>query len=496
MTKQRIRLRLTLWNGATIAVMLLGFSFAAYALLSHGTMEQIDQAVRQQLRTAVVAAQSERKLVPGTMRIAALVDEMGNRGFGVDTSGDGKLLVIRSGRGEHLETETAASGENSPNMHSGIALDLLLSIEAHETPSSDISRAQLFTVPGSDGGVRVALRTIEVAGSTLRVAATEPLDEVQELLDQARTTILIAIPILVTVALALGYLQARNALAPIAAMTTQARQIGSKNLHQRLPVANAHDELGELSITFNAVLDRVDRAMEQQRQFTADASHELRTPVAIIRSEADVALDDSDASSADYREALRVIRGGSEQLSRIVNDMFLLARADAGQATPRQVPLYLNDLVNETVRSMRALAAHRDIAIDALWGDESPFVGDDELLRRALVNLLDNAIKYSPENSTIVVNVATMPKFYRITVTDSGTGIPADARELIFDRFFRVNAARSSDISAHGTGAGLGLAIAREIVELHGGTLTLNPLGVASKATTFVIDLPIRTSSF
>lgn len=489
--KHSVRMRLTVWNGATIAVMLLSFSLAAYALLSHGTMEQVDQSVRQQLRTVVLAAEELKKSsTDHALHVAALVTELRARGFLVDTSADGQLVVTRVARGEHAEVAADGRAEKSADAASGALRDQLQAIERHGAPAVDARRPAIFSVPGHDGGSRVAMLAVRGRVSTIRLAATEPLDEVQELLDQARATILIAIPILVAGALAVGYLQARNALAPIAAMTARARQIGLKNLHERLPVANAGDELGELSITFNAVLDRVDRAMQQQRQFTADASHELRTPVAIIRSEADVALDDRSATSNTYREALQVVRGGSEQLSRIVNDMFLLARADAGQALPRRVPLYLNDLVNETVRSMRTLAAQREILLDSSAPDELPFVGDDELLRRALVNLLDNAIKYSATKSTIVVFATMGATAYQIAVTDCGTGIPAASRELIFDRFYRVSSARGSDISAHGTGAGLGLAIAREIVEMHGGTLTLAPANSAKRETTFIIALP------
>ncbi|MEP6834268.1 MAG: ATP-binding protein [Gemmatimonas sp.] len=489
-----VRARLTVWNGATIAVMLVGFSLAAYLLLRHGTLEQVDQTVRQQLRTITLAAESQGVASSAdSTAVAQLAQELRTRGFDVATGADEHLLVTRSGRAEHADVRTDDPEDKNSRTRSVIAPGLLAFIEQHQsatTVAENASRAELFSAPNDDGGFRVAMRRIAFAGQSIRIAAIEPLDEVQELLGQAQATILIAIPLLVAAALGVGYLQARNALAPVAAMTRQAKQIGSKNLHERLPVAHSHDELGELAITFNDVLDRVDRAMEQQRQFTADASHELRTPVAIIRSEADVTLDATTATSDEYREALQVIRGGSEQLSRIVNDMFLLARADAGQALPRKVPLYINDLVNDTVRSMRALAARHDITIDAVAGDELPHVGDEELLKRALVNLLDNAVKYSPANSTIVVTAAAQGGATRISVTDSGPGIPVAARNLVFDRFYRVSSARSSDVSAHGSGAGLGLAIAREIVEMHGGTLTLNANSSNTPATTFTITLP------
>jgi len=472
--------------------MLIGFSLAAYALLKHGAIEQVDQAVRQQLRTVVFAAESKTASSGNVAATSAeLAQELRSRGFSVATSTDQALIITSTRKAEQVEMiADSTDGESSSPAARAVPPALINAIDQHAAPTKESTRAAVFAVPATDGGSLVAIRTIDVNGRSVRLAATEPLDEVQELLDQAKLTILIAIPLLVAMALAVGYAQARKALAPVAAMTAQARQIGSKNLHERLPVANANDELGELAITFNAVLDRVDRAMEQQRQFTADASHELRTPVAIIRSEADVTLDTSGATPEEYREALRVIRGGSEQLSRIVNDMFLLARADAGQASLSKRPMYLNDLVNDTVRSLRALAARQNLRVESLAAEELPFTGDEELLRRALVNLLDNAIKHAPSGSTIVVAAVASAGGTQLSVTDSGPGIPPESRDLVFNRFYRTSSARSTDISAHGSGAGLGLAIAREIVELHGGTLTLQHESYDTASTTFTMHLP------
>ncbi|MEP7348103.1 MAG: HAMP domain-containing sensor histidine kinase, partial [Gemmatimonadaceae bacterium] len=259
----------------------------------------------------------------------------------------------------------------------------------------------------------------------------------------------------------------------IAAMTAEARRIGSRNVHERLSVGNPGDELGQLAITFNEVLQRVDSALEQQRRFTADASHELRTPVALIRAEADVALSEGAASDGEYRAALSVIRDGSQQLSRIVNDLFLLARADAGQTVMSPHVMYLDELVSSTVQSMRLLADAKHIQLHVLPLAEVSFQADEELLRRALFNLLDNAIRYSPDASQVHVALERDEKWYRIAVTDDGPGIGADDQLHIFERFFRGDSSRAHSESANGAGAGLGLAIAREIAELHGGQLRL-----------------------
>ncbi|MEO7522298.1 MAG: ATP-binding protein, partial [Gemmatimonas sp.] len=245
-----------------------------------------------------------------------------------------------------------------------------------------------------------------------------------------------------------------------------------------------------LAGAFNAVLDRVDAALEQQHRFTADASHELRTPVAIIRSEAEVALDAAWRTPEEYRDALGVIRDGSEQLSRIVNDMFLLARSDAGQAAIGRAPIYLDELATDVVRSMSALAAARGIrlALNAL--DEVAYLGDEALLKRVLVNLLDNAIKHAPSGSVVTVALHTRSDGHALSVTDAGAGVPTAARALVFNRFFRADEARSRHDGGRGTGAGLGLSIAREIAELHGGRLWLHE--PAAGTTTFELVLPLN----
>jgi len=292
----------------------------------------------------------------------------------------------------------------------------------------------------------------------------------------------------VALALLLGYGLAGQMLAPVAAMSAQAKGIGARTMHDRLTVQNPHDEMGELAGEFNAVLDRLDAALEQQHHFTADASHELRTPVAIIRTEAEVALGGEARSTAEYCDSLRVILDGSEQLSRIVNDMFLLARTDAGQATITRNPLYLDELATDTMRSMTSLATARGVSLALVAPGEVLYHGDEALLRRVLANLLDNALKHAPHGTTVTVTLDELPDGYRLAVTDVGAGIPESARPFVFDRFFRADEARARVGGAPGSGAGLGLSIAREIVELHGGRLSLRE--PAEPGTTFDLFLP------
>lgn len=218
----------------------------------------------------------------------------------------------------------------------------------------------------------------------------------------------------------------------------------------------------------------------------ADASHELRTPVSVIRSAADVSLSLPDRDAAEYREAIGIIGTEAKRLSRLVDDMLVLARADAGGYPLNPVNLYLNDLVDECRRAVDVLARERGVAIRASVPADVPLRGDENLLRRMLLNVVQNAVAHTRPGGVVTIAVAPNGREAAIRVIDEGEGIAAADRARIFDRFVQLDAAR------RGTGAGLGLPIARWIAEAHGGTLELEE----SRATgsTFRIGLPVVTS--
>jgi signal transduction histidine kinase len=257
----------------------------------------------------------------------------------------------------------------------------------------------------------------------------------------------------------------------MAEMSRATREIGAGNLHERLPVPNPGDEVGQLAEVVNDLLARLESAFEQQRRFVADASHELRTPVATVCAEADVALGRDDREEAEYRDSLRVVRDAGRRLSRIVDDLFLLARADSGHLPLRPAPLYLDELIVDVARSMRAMASTRGVRVIVETPGDAPATGDASLLERLLLNLLDNAIKHTRPGSEVRVRLAKDNGHYVVRVIDAGPGIPPEARAKVFERFYRVDRARSRGAATATGGAGLGLAIGRWIAEAHGGTL-------------------------
>jgi heavy metal sensor kinase len=279
-----------------------------------------------------------------------------------------------------------------------------------------------------------------------------------------------------------GYALARSVLAPVSRMTDQARMITAEQLGQRLPVVNPHDELGQLARVFNDTFARLERSFDQLRRFTADASHELRTPLTAIRSVGEVGLRGHHDERA-YREVIGSMLEESDRLARLVDSLLTLSRADGGHVKLTRERTDLVELAREVVGHLSVLAEekHQSITIEA---PEPVYAFVDRLvLRQAVVNLVDNAIKYSPQKARIHIVALHDGDSPVVEVIDAGPGIPAEHQEHVFERFYRADKARARELG----GTGLGLAIARWAVEAHGGRLELD--SEEGKGCTFRIGL-------
>jgi heavy metal sensor kinase len=309
----------------------------------------------------------------------------------------------------------------------------------------------------------------------------------QQTLDRLRTFSFEALIVLFFASLVVGWVVAGRVLAPIGRITGVAREIQATDLSRRIRLQGPNDELKQLADTFDAMLARIDAAFAAQQQFLADASHELRNPLAIIRTNADLALSDKDPRVDELRQAVVVVKRASDRMARLVDDLLALARREAPTFAIEQVDL--GKAVTEASEEFLAVAEAREIVLDRAIAPGVAVMGDGDALKRAVANLLENAVRLAPTGSRIRLAVGSERGLAWVAVSDEGPGIAAEDQPRVFDRFWRADKARSR---ADG-GTGLGLSIVRQIAQSHGGDVQLqSKLGVGS---TFTIWLPVASVS-
>lgn len=323
------------------------------------------------------------------------------------------------------------------------------------------------------------------AGRPGLIRVMDRMGDVEEPLHTLRLTLWFLVPLGVLVAGLGGYWMAGRALAPVDRITRQAQAIEASNLASRLPHPGNADELGRLVDTLNQMFGRLERAFEGMKQFTSDASHELRHPLAIMRSTIDVALNQP-RSHEEYQESLASLGEEVDHLRRISGDLLLLARVDAGRLELERSPLRLDRLIREAVEVYQPVAQEKGLCLAGTYLEDVELPGDERWLRQAMANLLDNALKFTPAGGSVEVDLRVEAGAARVTVQDSGPGIPEEHLPRIFERFYQGDPARTR---ASSQGSGLGLAITAWIVEAHGGSLSAaNRTG--SSGCCFTLVLP------
>lgn len=484
-----VRTRLTLWYVGVLALALIVFSVGVYLLLARNLHRRVDETLRMSVESVKgslvherAEGESETEAAQSTVNELHLLNQ---------------AMAIFDAEGRLIKEKPTSGNDHARLPSSGLM------------PTDDLRLYTTPAVPGEDSeGQRVAFRRIRIsdADAPYLVVVGQPMSVIAEELEMLGQVFMVAVPLALLLAGLGGFFLARKSLAPVVAMSEQARQISAENLERRLPIANPRDELGQLAATFNELLARLDASFNLQRQFMADASHELRTPLSVMRTTTQVTLEKPRRDESEYRDALAMVNDQTRRLARIVDDMFTLARADAGRRPPTLDGFYLDELISETARAASVLGTRKGVTVEAEKMAEIPYYGDEHMLRQMLLNLLDNAIRHTPPSGEVRVSLSQSGATCEVIVADTGEGIPVEAQPHIFERFYRVDKARSrSGANGNGAnnganngagdaggGAGLGLSIALWVAEAHGGTIRLvrsDPSG-----TTFAIALPLKQS--
>ena len=463
-----IRLRITVWYAAVLAVVLVAAGAITYAVARRQIQHSTDAAIAGMTQNFT----------------AALNDEAGERHGLLQPRSANEILAQFRDNGRAIVLLAADGGELAAH-----ATPLARRID-HSLLRRQIAMMTFGFTTLDDGALRLYTTPARIGNGSYVIAVAQSLAEQRETLGNLREAMFITAPLALLVASLGGYILARKSLAPVVRMSDKARAIGATNLSERIEVVNARDELGELAATLNDLLARLDHSFAAQRRFMADASHELRSPVAILQGELDVTLSRDDRDATDYRESLEVMRRSVRRLTRIVRDLFLLARSDAGEVPLKLETLYLGEVASQTARAYRTVAAEKGVTLVAECGEDLVVRGDEDLLQRMIGNLIENAIRYAPKGTDVRIRCTPAGDTARLEVRDHGPGVPAELHEQIFERFFRADAARGA---ASGSGAGLGLPIARWIAAAHGGALGLESSN--AEGSEFVATLPLMTAS-
>jgi two-component system, OmpR family, sensor kinase len=475
-----VRVRLTLWYTGLLALFLVLLSLITYFIFWRSTLQRTDSDLAELSEAFLSTVQAEMLDDHGPEAPRQAVQEAI-----IEHHYRDHVFAVLDWAGGMLASSQGLPDEAAP---AGLLSSSTLQRLVADSAGAD---RQYKKIRAGRGGYRAFVRRFQLKGQTYTLVILQSLHAQQEMLEEVQATFAWVIPVAILLASVGGYFLARKSLAPVVAMSSQAGRISAKNLHERLPIQNAKDELGRLAASFNELLERVDQSFERQRRFMSDASHELRTPAAILRGESEVALSRTERPAEEYRESLAVLHAEAQRLTHIVEDLFTLTRADAGQYPLSPQEFYLDELVADCTHAARSLASAKQITLTCEVPEELPIRADEGLLRRMILNLLDNAIKYTPVGGRVKVSCERSGTEYALSVTDSGPGIPEELQQRVFERFFRVDKARTRSEN-DGGGAGLGLSIARWIAEAHHGRLILARSD--SSGSTFCALLPAQVS--
>ncbi|MGE3511703.1 MAG: sensor histidine kinase [Vicinamibacterales bacterium] len=457
-TAPTIRARLAGWYAVVLTGMMVVYATATFIAVRHEFLEQLDERLHDDFEVA-----EGRLTLTSEGRVGWTAEVQS------DADDEPRVYEVWSATGEQIH-RSGAPALLPPMAFAGTGTSY-----QYETILANGDRWRTIAAPVTIGSHNVVLR----------VSRSE--ERVREELSEVLAVLILGLPLVVALAGVGGYLLARRALAPIDHLATEARRITAERLHERLTVANEKDEIGRLASVVNETFARLEASFDQLRRFTADSSHELRTPLAVLRGIGE-AMVAKGRSAAEYEEAIGSMLEEIDRMSNLVDTLLRLSHGDAGTVRLFRESLDLSDLALDVAASLGVLAEERHQTLSFHLTRPVTVSVDRLVLREAVTNVLDNAIKYSPDKATITIRTESTAGQAVLVIGDEGPGIPLEHRERIFHRFFRVDEARSRERG----GTGLGLAIAKWAVEIHGGQITAQE-GHQGGAE-FHIRLPLATA--
>lgn len=457
-----IRLRLTAWYFAILAVVLSAFGVSAYLAMRHSIRQTVDEELQ-------IRAEGVHQLIERTIQRGAEDDLQEGLREHTELREGGALLQVSDEKGNWLYRSPVMSDYGVPR------------------PETVSKKAVEFM--GKDVPLRIWNQKVNVGGESYLIQSAFEMDDFYEALDHFKLQLFISIPTLLLCAAAGGYWISTRALAPVDQITQTARTIGAQNLSSRLIVPQTGDELQRLSETLNGMLDRLESEFKKITQFTADASHELRTPVAVMRTRAELSLRKA-RSPEEYRDVIAEVLAELEKTSGLIEQLMFLARADSGAETLHFAATNVTEVLREACHQGSALAEAKQIGFqETIPGDSLWIQGDASSLRRLFLILIDNAVKYTSAKGQVEVSLHRNDGFAVAQVRDTGIGIAESDLPNVFERFYRADKARSRESG----GVGLGLSIGRWITEVHSGTIEVH--SVPSGGSVFQVRLPISPAA-
>lgn len=467
MNTRSIRFRLTVWYVGLLTLLLLLFGGATWFGLSHYLNRSLSESLTRQARQ-----------IGGDF----LLD--------VKTSGEGYVISeinehYSPEKNDHFVRVTRADG--SSLYASGFPINK--GFDPAQVSAAPLSLASAMMreehLPGGGELLIYALPYTARDGDQFLIETGAPYDFIENTLRGLILTLAISLPLVILVAVAGGYWILGRALKPLDEIAGGAERVTSRNLSERLPASQTGDELERLSLALNRMIGRLDESFQYIRRFTADASHELRTPLTVLRGELESAAQKPQLDR-EVGETISSALEETERLSRIVDSLLAISRLDAGEAQMENVRFDLAELAATTTEQMRLLAEDKNIALESRTNERVEISGDQARIKQVIVNLVDNAVKYTSEGGTVSVQVSAEKNHALFEVIDTGIGIPTEALSHLFERFYRVDKARSRRIG----GVGLGLAIVQAIVAAHRGQVRVE--SEEGNGSRFQVLLPLE----